>query len=139
MGQYVHGQNNDWLRSNRIPQQLRNDSTEAERLLWRYLRGRQFGVKFRRQHPFGGYVLDFASLEAKLVIELDGGQHAETTSHDAERDRQLTLAGFHILRFWNNQVFQETEAVIERIMAAIAETHPHPCPPLEGEGVNKVL
>ena len=133
----MHGQGNDWLRQNRIPQQLRNSATDAERLLWQYLRGRQLGVKFRRQHPFNGFVLDFVSLEARLVVELDGGQHAETASNDAERDRQLAAAGFRILRFWNNQVFQETAAVVETIMAAIEETHPHPSPPLDGEGVEE--
>ena len=134
MGQDVHGQDNNWLRQHRIPQQLRNNATDGERLLWQYLRGRQLGIKFRRQHPFDGFVLDFVSLEARLVIELDGGQHAETAATDGQRDQQLTAAGFRVLRFWNNQVFQETEAVIETIMAAIAETHPHPNPPLEGEG-----
>ena len=134
MGQGMHGQDNDWLRQHRIPQRLRNNATGAERLLWQYLRGRQLGVKFRRQHPFNGVVTDFVSLEARLVVELDGGQHAESSSADAQRDRQLTAAGFRVLRFWNNQVFQETGAVIETIMAVIAETHPHPSPPLEGEG-----
>ena len=138
MGHNMHGQHNTWLQQNRIPQQLRNNATDAERLIWQYLRGNQLGVKFRRQHPFNGFVLDFVSLEARLVVELDGGQHAETASNDAERDRQLTAAGFNVLRFWNNQVFQETEAVIEAIMAALAGTHPHPSPPLEGEGVDEV-
>jgi len=135
MGYNMHGQDNDWLRQNRIPQELRNAATEAERFLWQCLRGRQLGVKFRRQHPFGNCVLDFVSLEAKLVIELDGGQHAEAAAEDLARSRLLEAAGFRVLRFWNNQVFQETEAVIETIMAALSGTHPHPSPPLEGEGV----
>ena len=131
----MHGQNNNWLRQERIPQQLRQAATDAEHLLWQRLRGRQLGVKFRRQHPFNGFVLDFVCLEARLVIELDGGQHAENQAADADRDRQLRQAGFRVLRFWNNQVLQETTAVLEVILAALAETHPHPCPPLEGEGV----
>lgn len=136
MGQNMRGQDNDWLRQNRIPQELRNAATEAERFLWRFLRGKQLGTKFRRQHPFDRYVLDFVSLEAKLVVELDGGQHSEAVADDMARTRQLEAAGFRVLHFWNNQVFQETEAVMETIMAALAEmTHPHPCPPLEGEGV----
>ena len=134
MGQSVHGQDNNWLRQHRIPQRLRNNATDAERLLWQYLRGQRLGVKFRRQHPFNGFVPDFVSLEARLVVELDGGQHAEISSADVQRDRQLTAAGFRVLRFWNNQVFQETTAVVEAIMQAIAGTHPHPNPPLEGEG-----
>ena len=134
----VHGQDNNWLRQHRIPRELRNNATEAERLLWQFLCANQLGVKFRRQHPFGGFVLDFASLEAKLVVELDGGQHAEATPEDAARTQLLADAGFRVLRFWNNQVFQETEAVIETIVAALAVTHPHPRPPLEGEGVDEV-
>ncbi|UCV28630.1 endonuclease domain-containing protein [Ferribacterium limneticum] len=145
----MHGQSKDWLQQNRIPQQLRNNATDAERLIWQYLRGNRLGVKFRRQHPFNGFVLDFVSLEAKLVVELDGGQHAEVIAEDEARTQQLKAAGFRVLRFWNNQVFQETEAVIELIMAALAETgtHPHPSPPLapwdtvpaghKGEGVHK--
>ncbi len=128
MGQTMHGQDNEWLRQNRIPQELRNHATDAERLLWQYLRGQQLGVKFRRQHPFNGFILDFVSLEARLVIELDGGQHAETATSDLARDQQLAVAGFRVIRFWNNQIFQETAAVVETIMAALAETHPHPRP-----------
>jgi very-short-patch-repair endonuclease len=137
MGQKMHGQDNAWLRQNRISQELRNTATEAERFLWRFLRGKQLGVKFRRQHPFGNYVLDFASPEAKLVVELDGGQHSEAIINDLARTQLLEASGFRVLRFWNNQVFQETEAVVETILAALAETHPHPSPPLEREGVNE--
>lgn len=137
MGHKMHGQDNEWLRQNRIPQELRNHATDAERLLWQHLRGQQLGAKFRRQHPFNNYVLDFVCLERKLAVELDGGQHSEAIAEDEARTRELQTAGFRVLRFWNNQVFQETEAVIETIMAAISETHPHPCPPLEGEGVDE--
>ncbi|MDP3538125.1 MAG: DUF559 domain-containing protein [Azonexus sp.] len=137
MGQKMHGQNNDWLRKHRIPQQLRNHATDAERQFWQYLRGQQLGVTFRRQHPFGDYVLDFVCLEKKLVVELDGGQHSDTAAKDEARTRELAASGFRVLRLWNNQVFQETEAVIETIMVALAETHPHPSPPLEGEGVDE--
>lgn len=139
MGRKMRGQENNWLRQNRIPRELRNGATDAERLLWQYLRGKQLGVKFRRQHPFGDYVLDFVSPEAKLVVELDGGQHSEITANDLARTRSLEAAGFRVLRFWNNQVFRETGAVVETIMAAISETHPHPRPPLEGEGVDEAL
>lgn len=134
----MQGQNNDWLSKNRIPQGLRNNATDAERRLWPYLRSQQLGVKFRRQHPFGNYVLDFVSLEAKLVIELDGGQHSETSIKDQARTHFLEQSGFTVLRFWNNQVFQETEAVVETIIAALPAPHPHPNPPLEGEGVDEL-
>jgi len=126
MGQKVRGQDNDWLRQNRIPQELRNAATDAERYLWQFLRGKQLGVKFRRQHPFSDYVLDFVTIEARLVVELDGGQHSEAAAKDAERGRQLAAAGFRVLRFWNNQVFRETGAVVEMIMSALAEA---PSPP----------
>jgi very-short-patch-repair endonuclease len=137
MGAKMHGQSNGWLRNQRIPQALRNTATDAERLLWQHLRGQQLGVKFRRQHPFNNYVLDFFCLEKKLVVELDGGQHLDAVAKDEARTRELSDAGFRVLRFWNNQVFQETEAVIETMIAALAETHPHPGPPLEGEGVDE--
>ena len=133
----MHGQNNEWLKKNGIAKDLRKHATDAERLLWQHLRGQQLGVKFRRQHPFNNYVLDFVSLEAKLIIELDGGQHSETLAHDQARTLALEAAGFRVLRFWNNQVFQETEAVVETIIAALPVTHPHPSPPLEGEGVDQ--
>ena len=139
MGHGMHGQGNNWIRAQRISQELRNTATDAERLLWQYLRSQQLGVKFRRQHPYNNFVLDFVCLEKKLVVELDGGQHSEATTKDETRTRELAANGFRILRFWNNQVFQEIEAVIETIMAALAETHPHPCPPLEGEGAREVL
>lgn len=139
MGQAMHEQDNKWLRQNRIPQELRNHATDAERQLWQFLRGKQLGAKFRCQHPFNNYVLDFVCLEKKVVVELDGGQHAEATSADNERTQFLEASGFRVLRFWNNQVFQETEAVVETIIAALVETHPHPGPPLEGEGVKEVL
>ena len=74
--------------------------TDAERAMWRCLRGRQVsGLKFRRQHPFGDYILDFACLEIMLVIEIDGGQHQELAEYDAIRTRNLLEAGFHVLRF----------------------------------------
>ncbi|MDP2882506.1 MAG: DUF559 domain-containing protein [Azonexus sp.] len=139
MGHGMHGQGNNWIRAQRISQELRNTATDAERQLWQYLRGQHLGVKFRRQHPFNNFVLDFLCLEKKLVVELDGGQHSEATSKDEIRTRELAASGFRVLRFWNIQVFHETEAVIETIMAALAETHPHPCPPLEEEGVKEVL
>ena len=123
--------------------------THAEKALWRVLRGRQVsGIKFRRQHPYGNYILDFVSLEIKLVIEIDGGQHGEQIAYDAVRTSELQAAGFQVFRFWNNEVLQDIEAVKEKIWIIVQErlllqskqqsrqeqTHPHPNPPLEGEG-----
>ena len=73
------------------------------------------GYKFRRQQPFGGYILDFVCLEAKLMIEIDGGQHAEQVAYDEARTRDLDAAGFTVLRFWNNEVLQQTEVVLAAI------------------------
>ncbi len=96
---------------------LRNAATDAERHLWRYLRGRQLGnYKFRRQFPIAGFVADFACVEARLVIELDGGQHADQAEHDVERTRKIGLTGYRVLRFWNNDVLLRTDAVVEQIM-----------------------
>ena len=93
--------------------QLRQNMTPAERTLWQHLRGKRLGgYKFRRQQPFGGYILDFVCLEAKLMIEIDGGQHAEQVAYDEARTRDLEAAGFTVLRFWNNEVLQQTEAVL---------------------------
>ncbi len=114
--------------------------TDAEKALWKVLRRRQVSnLKFRRQHPFGDYILDFVCLENKLVIEVDGGQHGERTEYDEIRTQDLVKAGLRVLRFWNNEVLQEMEAVRERIWKAVQEQqpHPHPGPPLEGKGENK--
>jgi len=112
--------------------------TDAEKALWRVLRSRQVsGLKFRRQHPFGDYILDFVCLENKLIIEVDGGQHGECAKEDETRTQDLLTAGFRVLRFWNNEMLQEIESVKERIWSAVEEGQPHslPDPPLEGEGV----
>ncbi len=137
MGQIVIGQTNGKILSTKRQRTLRANMTDAELALWKVLRGRQFsGYKFRRQHPFGDYILDFVCLENKLIIEVDGGQHCSRSEYDEIRTRQLQSAGFHVIRFWNNEVFLEFEAVKEKIWLAIQELrpHPHPDPPLEGEG-----
>jgi very-short-patch-repair endonuclease len=97
---------------------LRQGQTDAEALLWSRLRNRQvLGLKFRRQHPIGNYFADFACVEAGLVIELDGGQHneAHATDDDYKRSDEMASLGFQTLRFWNNEVLNETEAVLEKI------------------------
>jgi len=111
--------------------------SDAERALWHLLRGRQVsGLKFRRQHPFGDFVLDFVCLENKLIIEVDGGQHGRQACHDANRTEKLQSAGFRVLRFWNNEVLGEMESVKQKIWLVVQELEAHPPPhlPLEGGG-----
>ena len=118
--------------------QLRRQATDAESLLWRLLRGRQIAnAKFRRQYSFPPYILDFYCHELKLAVELDGGQHNEEVGRrrDARRDEYLAGHGIRVLRFWNNDVLRETEAVLEAIYAAVVERSggvPSPPAPLPG-------
>jgi len=99
---------------------LRQRQTDAEKILWSRLRNRQLeGCKFRRQQVIGVYIADFLCLDPKLVIELDGGQHAERTAQDSRRTRYLQSLGFRVLRFWNHEVLREPDAVLEVILAAI--------------------
>src|SRR5690348_5276772 len=95
---------------------LRSNMTDAEQRLWYRLRGHRFdGVKFKRQVPIGPYIVDFACISRKLVLEIDGGQHAESET-DRRRDQWLREQGFHVLRFWNNDVLKQTNSVLEVIM-----------------------
>jgi len=88
--------------------------------LWRLLRNRQIeGVKFRRQCPIGPYIADFASIEALLVIEVDGGQHASAVAHDERRTTWLGSRGYRVLRFWNNEVLTNPDGVVETILRMI--------------------
>ncbi len=127
----MKGQTNTFVLKNRIQRKLRINMTDAEQALWRRLRGCQIkDYKFRRQHPFGDFILDFVCLEAKLVVEVDGGQHNESTG-DVRRDQMLENAGFRVMRFWNNQVLNEIESVVEAIWLEL-EKHkltPPPSPP----------
>lgn len=101
--------------STMIARKLRGDATDAETLLWRHLRGRRLlGAKFRRQMPIAPYIADFVCEQARLVIELDGGQHADSTT-DAARTLALEAAGYTILRFWNHDVFENTDSILEEI------------------------
>jgi very-short-patch-repair endonuclease len=94
--------------------------TDAEQHLWRYLRLRQIGgFKFRRQHPVGAYILDFACIEKKLAIELDGGQHNQQYDYDNARSLWLAQQGWQIIRFWNHDVLQNVAGVLERIQAML--------------------
>jgi len=112
---------------------LRGNATDAERALWRLLRQKQLGWRFRRQFPIPPYIVDVACLEAKLIVEADGGQHANPGDH-VRRDAALRRSGWRILRFWNNDILQNREGVLHSIAAALgADPHPNP-PPLAGEG-----
>ena len=95
---------------------LRNKPTEAEQFLWKRLRLKQIeGFKFRRQQPIDNYIADFVCFESRLIIEVDGGQHAAEKEADIKRDAYLKYNGFKVLRFWNNEVFQNIDGVLEVI------------------------
>jgi very-short-patch-repair endonuclease len=117
---------------------LRTFMTDAERKLWRALRLRAVGPKFRRQVPLGPFVVDFVCFEAKLIVELDGGQHADN-ARDAKRDRYFVEQSYRVLRFWNNGVLRNMEGVLTRI-AEFADPSPgsdlrsSPPSPSRGEG-----
>src|SRR3990167_23737 len=122
----MKAQTNSFILKNWLQRVLRRNMTDAEQALWRRLRGCQVkGCKFRRQHPFGDYILDFVCLEAKFVIEVDGGQHNES-DRDSARDQALMNAGFRVMRFWNNQVLDELESVVEAIWLELETLAPPP-------------
>ncbi len=104
-----------------IARRLRRDATDAERILWRALRERHFAMKFRRQHPIGNRIADFACPALKLVIELDGGQHDAQAAADHARSAQLAEHGYRVLRFWNNDVMENLAGVLETIGAALED------------------
>jgi very-short-patch-repair endonuclease len=109
---------------------LRANMTEAERRLWYFLRAHRFkGMKFKRQAVIGRYIADFVSFQRRLVIEVDGGQHAHSET-DSRRTRWLEGQGFRVLRFWNNEVLNNSSGVLNAIMAA--STNPSPGTPLRG-------
>ena len=113
---------------------LRKNQTEAEKLLWYKLRNRQLkNVKFRRQVPIGNDIVDFVSLEKKIIIEIDGGQHNEETimQKDKNRTQRLEKEGYRVLRYWNNEVLKNLDGVLEIIRI---ELNPHPSLLPKGEG-----
>jgi very-short-patch-repair endonuclease len=109
---------------------MRSEMTDAERVLWMQLRAHRLdGLRFRRQTPIGRYIVDFVCHECRLIVELDGGQHADS-QRDVTRDRWLESNGYRVLRFWNSDVFKNREGVLETIISAAREA---PTSPLEGE------
>ena len=119
----------------RFARRLRRDVTDAERKLWHHLRRRQLlGYRFRRQFQIGPYIVDFACLETKLIIEVDGSQHFDAAS-DVARTQWLHEHGFQVLRFWNNDVLMRTHHVLAVVYEALGPAGPHPdLPPQAGEG-----
>jgi very-short-patch-repair endonuclease len=107
---------------------LRQRQTDAETLVWQLLRNRALdGWKFRRQHPIPPYVLDFYCHDARLAVELDGGQHADAVQYEERRAAYLAAAGIRVLRSWDDEVLKQTEAVLEAIWRALQETRGHDC------------
>ena len=125
-GRWVGGEGDSPLKR---AKSLRAHQTDAEERLWYYLRAHRFmGLKFKRQKPIGNYIVDFVCFESRLIIEADGGQHAENAAHDRRRDHYLQSQGFTVLRFWNNEILKETDAVLESIRQAILTLSPGPSP-----------
>ena len=101
-----------------IAQRLRRNRTEAEKRLWKYLRAKQLGVQFTQQFGIGNAIVDFACRRLKLAIELDGGQHDDSLTDD-DRTREIEAYGYRVIRFWNNDVLQNTDGVLQMIVAEI--------------------
>lgn len=126
------GQKRDFART------LRRNMTDAETALWRRLRRRQLqGHRFRRQCPIGRYVVDFACIERRLVVEVDGGQHAGST-RDPERDAWLRRQGFLVLRFWNNEALEQIEGVCDMILESLSKLTPSGLSPRTGEDAGRM-
>ena len=120
MGMPSHpGDRRGWRFNRDKARELRRNTTEAERVLWKHICRRQLeGYRFPRQQPIGPYIVDFFFFEKRLAIELDGGQHSEQVAYDTERTKWLVSQGFHVLRFWKGQVLGEIESVKEMILVA---------------------
>lgn len=110
-----------------IARRLRKNATDAERILWGKLRNKQLtGVKFRRQQPIGGYIVDFVTFERKVVVELDGGHHKAQRQREKDEARNLWLRrqGYEVIRFWDNEVFENLEGVLETIREKLLTNTP---------------
>ncbi|MBC7952265.1 MAG: endonuclease domain-containing protein [Rhodospirillaceae bacterium] len=104
---------------------LRRNQTEAERRLWGLLRAKRYGWKFKRQQVIGPYIVDFVCLECRVIVEADGGQHAES-KHDMRRDAWLRSQGFTVVRFWNEEILEHIDGVEQRLAAALVAGAPSP-------------
>ena len=103
-----------------LARKLRKNLTDTERLLWSKLRGKQFGgFKFRKQAPIGQFIVDFVCFDRKVIVELDGGQHVAAAEADKQRTEWLNSQGFRVLRFWNHDVIEDTDTVLEAIWLAL--------------------
>jgi very-short-patch-repair endonuclease len=108
---------------------MRRELTNAEKLFWWEVKDRRLeGHKFRRQHPIGPYIADFACIEGKLVVEVDGGQHADAVTYDQQRDSYLQAQGFRVLRFWNADVLTNMEGVIDAVLSVLNGATGSPSP-----------
>ena len=115
--------------SKQFARKLRREQTSAESRLWWHLRNRLFhGRKFRRQVPIDDYIAGFVCIDAKLIIEIDGGQHAENTARDAERSAHLERSGFVVIRFWNEDVLKNIDDVLDEIYRMLHPTEMRPSP-----------
>src|SRR5262245_47846670 len=115
---------------------LRREMTEAETKLWRMLRSRQIeGYRFRRQVPLGRYIADFVCHEARLIVELDGGQHDPLSQQETDRSRFLQSEGYRVIRFWNDEVLENPEGVHAMIVENVGGHTPTQPSPIEGEGL----
>ena len=106
----------------RVSRKLRRDQTDAERALWAKLRSKQIvGAKFRRQQTIGPYVVDFVNFDSNLIVEVDGGQHGrdKMRNKDEERTKWLQQRGYKVIRFWDNEVLQNIDGVLEKILEAL--------------------
>jgi len=103
---------------------MRTGQTDAEAKLWLHLRGKRFsGYKFKRQQPIGPFIVDFVCLRQRLIIEADGGQHTDAAEYDQSRTAWLEAQGFRVLRFWNNDILQRTDDVLDSILNALNGSH----------------
>jgi very-short-patch-repair endonuclease len=118
-----------------LAKNLRKRATDTERLVWKHLRAKHFkGLKFRRQQSIGKYIVDFVCLEKKIIIELDGGQHAMLSEKqkDIERDKWFEAQGYRVLRFWDDEVLMNTRGMLEVIRTHCFQSPSPQSPPIKG-------
>jgi len=121
-----------------LAKNLRKKSTDTENYLWLFLKNRQIeGIKFRRQEPLGRFILDFVSYDRKIVIEVDGGQHNLDKDKDRARDRWLKSQGYEVIRFWDHDVLENKDVVLEVIREKLLTPHPDPLPQGERKSSKK--